>query len=57
MKVNGSNENGWLIYAFHVGGANVALADTAVRFVSESTSTQVLGQLATRGGGEAASID
>ena len=57
MRVNGSNENGWLIYAFHTGGANIAMADGAVRFVGEDTSVQVLGQLATRAGREAVSLD
>lgn len=57
MRVNGSNEWGWLMYAFHAGGANVALADGAVRFVAEDTSVQILGQLATRAGGEAVSLD
>ncbi|MGB8852354.1 MAG: DUF1559 domain-containing protein [Pirellulales bacterium] len=57
FRVNGSNESGWLIYAFHTGGANIAMCDGAVRFVSEDTSVQVLGQLATRAGGEAVSLD
>jgi len=56
MRVNGSNENGWLIYAFHPGGAHVAMADGAVRFVSESTDVRILGELATRAGGEASSL-
>jgi prepilin-type N-terminal cleavage/methylation domain-containing protein/prepilin-type processing-associated H-X9-DG protein len=56
MKVNGSNESGWLIYAFHAGGANIAMADGSVQFVSEDTSVQILGQLATRAGGESASL-
>ena len=57
MRVNGSNEWGWLLYGFHAGGANVVLADGGVRFVAEDTSLQILGQLATRAGGEAASLD
>ncbi|MCE9631469.1 MAG: DUF1559 domain-containing protein [Planctomycetia bacterium] len=57
MRVNGSNENGWLIYSFHTGGANIAMADGAVRFVAEDTSVQLLGQLATRAGGEAVLLD
>ncbi|MBU6221861.1 MAG: DUF1559 domain-containing protein [Planctomycetes bacterium] len=56
MRVNGSNENGWLIYAFHPGGAHVAMTDGAVRFVSESTDVRILGELATRAGGEASSL-
>lgn len=55
MKVNGSNESGWLLYAFHSGGANVVMADGAVRFVGEGTSVQILGELATRAGGEPSS--
>jgi len=57
MRVNGSNEWGWLIYGSHVGGASVAFADGAVRFVGEGTSVQILGQLATRSGGESVSLD
>ena len=57
MRVNGSNENGWLMYSFHSTGANLAMADGSVRFVSEETSVQLLGQLATRAGGESVSFD
>ena len=57
MRVNGSNEWGWLIYAFHPNGANVAMADGAVRFVTEAASVPILGQLATRAGSEAVSLD
>ena len=56
MKVNGSNEWGWLLYAFHPGGAHVAMADGAVRFVAESTEVRVLGQMATRAGSESVSL-
>ncbi|MFM7040593.1 MAG: DUF1559 domain-containing protein [Planctomycetaceae bacterium] len=52
MRVNGSNEWGWLLYAFHPGGAGVAMVDGSVRFVAEATDIQTLGQLATRSGGE-----
>ena len=52
MRVNGSNEWGWLIYGFHAVGANVVMADGSVQFVANTTSVQVLGQLATRAGGE-----
>ena len=55
MRVNGSNEWGWLLYAFHPGGAHVAMADGATRLVGEDTSVQILGELATRAGGEASS--
>ena len=57
MKVNGSNENGWLVYGFHPAGAGIAMADTAVRFVAEDTDVQVLAQLATRAGGEVVLLD
>jgi prepilin-type N-terminal cleavage/methylation domain-containing protein/prepilin-type processing-associated H-X9-DG protein len=57
MRVNGSNENGWLLYGFHTAGANIAMADGSVRLVTEDTSVQILGQLATRAGGEAVSLD
>ena len=56
FRVNGSNESGWLVYAFHTGGANVAMADGAVRFVGEDTEVRILGQLATRAGGEAVAV-
>jgi prepilin-type N-terminal cleavage/methylation domain-containing protein/prepilin-type processing-associated H-X9-DG protein len=52
MKVNGSNEWGYLFYSMHTGGANVTMADGSVRFLRESTSLRVLGSLATRAGGE-----
>ena len=57
FRINGSNENGWLMYGFHVGGANVAMCDGAVRFLVENTSVRTLGQLATRAGGESVSVD
>ena len=52
MRINGSNEWGWLVYGFHTGGANVVMADGGVQFVAEDASAQILGQLATRAGGE-----
>jgi prepilin-type N-terminal cleavage/methylation domain-containing protein/prepilin-type processing-associated H-X9-DG protein len=39
----------------HPGGANVAFADGSIRFLTESTSSQLLYQLATRSGGEVVS--
>ncbi len=51
-RVNGSNESGWLVYAFHPGGAHVVMADAAVRLLGESTEVQLVGELATRSGGE-----
>jgi prepilin-type N-terminal cleavage/methylation domain-containing protein/prepilin-type processing-associated H-X9-DG protein len=57
MRVNGSNESGWLFYGFHPGGAHVAMADGGMRFMAENTALEVLGQLATRSGGETVVID
>jgi len=57
MRVNGSNEWGWLVYGFHPAGATIAMADGAVRFVAENTAVGILGELATRAGGEAVSAD
>ncbi|QEL13440.1 DUF1559 domain-containing protein [Limnoglobus roseus] len=52
MKINGSNEWGYLFYSMHTGGANVVMADGSVRFLSEGTSIRTLGGMATRAGGE-----
>ena len=52
MQINASNEWGYLFYGFHPGGANVAMADGSVRFLSESTAVRTLGILATKAGGE-----
>ncbi|MBN9516949.1 DUF1559 domain-containing protein [bacterium] len=52
MKVNGSNEWGYLFYSMHTGGANVTMADGSVRFLRESAALRTLGSLATRAGGE-----
>jgi prepilin-type processing-associated H-X9-DG protein len=49
--------NAYEIYAFHSGGANVALADGSVRFLRESVSVRTLAALATRAGGEAVALD
>jgi len=57
MAVNGSNEWGWLIYSFHPAGAHVVMADGATQLVAEGTSVIVLGQLATRNGGETTTAD
>lgn len=47
--VNVSNSKG--IYSLHTGGANVAMADGSVRFLSESTSFDELVKLFSRSGG------
>jgi prepilin-type N-terminal cleavage/methylation domain-containing protein/prepilin-type processing-associated H-X9-DG protein len=44
--------NSFEVYAFHTGGANVALADGSVRFLREGMSIRTLAALATRGAGE-----
>ena len=52
MKINGSNEWGYLFYSMHSGGANACMADGSVRFLTESMPVRTLGILATRAGGE-----
>lgn len=53
--INTSNQFG--VYAFHPGGATVALSDGSVHFKSSATSPQVLASLITRSGGEIVSIN
>ncbi|WP_337176602.1 DUF1559 domain-containing protein [Paludisphaera sp.] len=50
QAVNDNNLFG--IYAFHPGGANVAMADGSARFIRETTTQAVLRALCTRAGGE-----
>lgn len=45
-------ENFSEIYSLHPGGANVALSDGAVRFITESIDLDILGGLCSRAGGE-----
>ena len=52
IKVNGSNEYGYLFYSMHSGMANVAMADGSVRPLTEGMSIAAIGALATRAGGE-----
>ena len=40
------------IYSFHTGGANAAMADGSVRFLSDATSARTIAALATRAGSE-----
>jgi prepilin-type N-terminal cleavage/methylation domain-containing protein/prepilin-type processing-associated H-X9-DG protein len=47
--------NAYEIYAFHSGGANVAMADGSVRFLVETISIRTLAALTTRAGGEVVS--
>jgi prepilin-type processing-associated H-X9-DG protein len=44
--------NSYEIYAFHTGGANVAMADGSVRFLRDSMTIRTLAALSTRGAGE-----
>jgi prepilin-type N-terminal cleavage/methylation domain-containing protein/prepilin-type processing-associated H-X9-DG protein len=53
--INCSNDNE--IYAFHPGGANTAMADGSVRFLTESIELPVLVALVTRNGREAFSLE
>lgn len=55
MKINSSNEYGFLYYSFHDRGANFAMADGSVEFLSDRTALWVLAALTTRSGGEALS--
>jgi prepilin-type N-terminal cleavage/methylation domain-containing protein/prepilin-type processing-associated H-X9-DG protein len=57
MKINSSNEWGFLYYSFHSGGANVCMADGSVRLLRESTPALTLLALATRNGGEVVAND
>lgn len=55
MKINSSNEWGFLYYSFHDGGAQFAFADGSVRFLSDNIALWVLASLTTRASGEALS--
>ncbi len=50
--VNCTNDLGYGIYSFHSGGANIALCDGSVRFLSQSTSKATVRALVSRAGGE-----
>ncbi len=52
MKINSSNEWGFLFYSFHDGGANACMADGSVRMLRESAPGATLLGLSTRNGGE-----
>jgi len=52
MKINASNEWGFVFYSFHTGGANCAMADGSVRLLKDSTALAALAALCTRAGGE-----
>ncbi len=55
QSINESNANG--IYSFHAAGANVGLADSSVRFLSESMNQDTLNALLTRASGEIVSLE
>lgn len=55
--VNCTNVRSMGFYAFHPGGAQFALADGSVRFVSETVSAFVFASLTTRSRGEVFTLD
>jgi prepilin-type processing-associated H-X9-DG protein len=57
MRINASNEWGFLFYSFHESGVNVAFGDGSVRHLTDSTSLQVIAALCTRSAGEVASAN
>ena len=52
MRINSSNEWGFLFYSFHDGGTHVAMCDGSVRFVNASIRLRTLANLVTRRGNE-----
>lgn len=56
MKMNLSNEWGYLYYSFHEGGAAFCFADGSVRFLSDSIALWNLAALTTRAAGEPVSV-
>ena len=57
MRINATNEHGFLYFSFHSGVANFGLADGSVRTFSQSTPLRTLGALTTRSGGEVVAND
>jgi prepilin-type processing-associated H-X9-DG protein len=57
MKINATNEYGFLFYSFHSSGANFGFADGSVRFIRDSASLSTLAALSTRAGGEVIAND
>jgi prepilin-type processing-associated H-X9-DG protein len=49
--------NAYEVYSMHAGGANIALSDGSVRFLTERTTIRVLAALTTRAGGETFTLD
>jgi prepilin-type N-terminal cleavage/methylation domain-containing protein len=52
VAINNSNEWGHCFYSFHVGGAQFAMADGSIHFMTESMQLRLLGDLITRAGHE-----
>jgi prepilin-type processing-associated H-X9-DG protein len=57
MRMNQSNEHGYLDYRFHDGGAAFGFADGSVRFPAEGIELRALAALTTRAGGEVVNAD
>ena len=55
QSINDTNATG--VYSFHSSGANVALADGSVRFLSEQIDQKTLQALATRSNGDDVDLD
>lgn len=55
IGVNEHNQRG--LYAFHSGGANIALADGSVRLLADSTDVEIVKAIVTRSGREAVAIN
>jgi prepilin-type N-terminal cleavage/methylation domain-containing protein/prepilin-type processing-associated H-X9-DG protein len=51
------NEHAWHFWSFHPGGSNFLFTDGHVQFIKYGIARNVLGQLATRKGGEVVSSD
>lgn len=56
MRINVSNEYGFLFYSFHPNGANFAFADGSVRFIAETIRLRTLADQVTRAGGEVSEL-
>ena len=52
MRINSSNEWGFLFYSFHNGGSQFAMCDGSVRFINSSIKLRTLANLVTRQGNE-----